>query len=298
MTPDSFRIGGRPVAMTRAVAAAATVLTVLSAVPSAQRRGGGREGNTGAPIATNTIMQNPDAYVGKPVTISAAVVRILSKTAFVVDQRKAVSATEVQAIGQPLLVIAPYLIGDIAPHEYLLLRGDVLKFDPAAMARAAADYHLDLEPEIGASYLGQPVLLATSVIDSKFVELGKKPVPPPRPEDLTLTALMKTINPAFAALRTAAEAAKVDEVTANVAKLKPAFTETETVWDGLGQSPAAELAREARGHATTIERAAAAGDWDAVKASAGALNQICQNCHGVYRERMEDGTFRMKSGSF
>jgi cytochrome c556 len=66
----------------------------------------------------------------------------------------------------------------------------------------------------------------------------------------------------------------------------------------LGQSAAAEWAREALVHSASIERAAAAGNWDAVKTSAGALNQLCQNCHGVYRERLEDGTFRIKAGSF
>jgi hypothetical protein len=162
----------------------------------------------------------------------------------------------------------------------------------------APGYDLDLAPELGARYQGQPVLFATSVINSTYVELAKKPVPPPSAAEVSMSTAMKIINPVFAALRTAAEESKADVVTQNAAKLKPAFTETETIWDDVGQSPAAQWARDAQDHANSIERAAAAGNWEAVKASAGALNQLCTNCHGAYRERQEDGTFRFKPGSF
>jgi hypothetical protein len=118
------------------------------------------------------------------------------------------------------------------------------------------------------------------------------------PEEIAMTAAMKTIAPAFAALRTAADAAKVADVSQNTAKLAPAFTQAEAIWDGLGQSPAAQWARDARAHAAAIDRAAAAGNWDAVKASAAELNQTCQNCHGAYRERSDDGTFRFKAGAY
>jgi hypothetical protein len=36
--------------------------------------------------------------------------------------------------------------------------------------RVAADYKLDLAPEVAAKYEGQPVLLATSVINSTFAD--------------------------------------------------------------------------------------------------------------------------------
>ncbi len=113
--------------------AAGTILTMTMAAPSAQRR---RADNAseGIPVATNVIVQNPDAYYGKLVTVSAGVDQILSKTAFVIDQRKAAGAREVKAIGAPILVIAPYLTGPLDQKTYLLMRGQVVKFDPAAIA--------------------------------------------------------------------------------------------------------------------------------------------------------------------
>jgi cytochrome c556 len=139
------------------------------------------------------------------------------------------------------------------------------------------------------------VLVATSVVNSTSVELGRKPL---MSEEIAMTAAMKTISPAFAALRTAAEGAKASDVAQQTARLLPAFSQTEAIWDGLGQSPAAQWARDARAQAADIDKAAAAGNWDAVKASAAELNQLCQSCHSAYRERSDDGTFRFKAGTY
>jgi cytochrome c556 len=277
---------------------AGAMLIVMVAAPGAQRRRGGPDPNDGVPIATNTILENPDAYYGKRVTISAGVEQILSKTAFLIDQRKAVGSKEVTAIGKPILVIAPYLSGRLDQKQYVLIRGEIMRLDPAAIARLAGEYTLDRVFEIAAKYQGQPVLLARSVRNSAYAEVGAKPPPPPTAEEVSLGAAMKTIGPAIAALRTAVQDSKADAVSQSAAKLKPAFTQTETIWDDLGQSSAAEWAREALAHSASIERAAASGDWDTVKTSTGALNTLCQNCHGIYRERLEDGTFRIKAGSF
>jgi hypothetical protein len=295
MNPNTARarIHGAPVLV------AGTILMVMLATPSAQRgRNRGADVNQGIPVATNAILQNPDAYYGKLVTISAGVEQALSKTVFLVDQRKAVGGSEVQAIGKPILVIAPYLTSLLDHKDYVLIRGEVVKLDPAAIARVAADYKLDLPSEVAAKYQGQPVLLTTSVINSTYTELARKPLPPPSAAEVSLDTAMKTIAPAFAALRTAVQESKADAITENVAKLKPAFTQAETIWDDLGVSSAAELARDAQAHSTSIQGAAAAGNWEAVKTSAVALNQLCTNCHGTYREREEDGTFRIKPGSF
>src|SRR5262245_54241230 len=103
-----------PKTMLRAVLAITGVmLIVLSAVPHAQRRGRNDNSSFGAPVATNTVVDHPDVYVGKLVTISAGVEEVLSKHAFLVDQRKAAGATAVKGVGKPILVVAPYLTGEI-----------------------------------------------------------------------------------------------------------------------------------------------------------------------------------------
>jgi len=236
------------------VAGAAIVAALLAvvAIAEAQRRGGRDNSALGLPVATNTILANPDVYYGKLVTVSAGVDAMLSKTVFLVDQWKAAGTEEAVPMGRPILVIAPYLTAALEHRQYFLLRGQVVKFDPAALGAAASGYALDLPPDLQARYLGQPVLVATSVVNATSVELGRKPL---MPEEIAMTAAMKTIAPAFAALRAAADAAKAADVSQQTAKLLPAFTETETIWDGLGASPAAQWARDARAHAAAIDGA-------------------------------------------
>jgi hypothetical protein len=199
----------------------------------------------------------------------------------------------VKAVGKPILVIAPYLTSSLDQKKYFLVRGQVVKFEPSAVAKLAPGYVLDLPQDVGAKYMGQPVLVASSVLNSTYVELAKKPIPPPTQTDVALTAAMKTISPAFNALRTAAQDSKADIVKMNLAEIGPAFAQAESVLGSLRHAAVAH-ARDARTQVASIETALAAGNWDAVKSSAAALNQTCQSCHTAFRERQDDGTYRIK----
>ena len=39
------------------------------------------------------------------------------------------------------------------------------------------------------------------------------------------------------------------------------------------------------------------GKSDLEQSAQTALSQTCQNCHGAYRERLEDGTYRLKAAA-
>jgi cytochrome c556 len=274
--------------------ASTAILVGLTSGVDAQRRRGADNSTFGAPVATNTIVDAPDQYFGKLVTITAGVERMVSKTTFLMDQRKMAGPTAVQGVGKPILVIAPYLTSSLDAKTYFLVRGQIVKFDPSALAAVAPDYVLDLPADIGAKYLGQPVLVASSVLNSTYAELARKPIAPPTQADVALTSAMKTIAPAFAALRAAAQESKADAVKTNLAAIGSAFAQTEAV---LGEMKHAALApaRDARAHVTSIETALQAGNWEAVQSSATALNQTCQSCHTAFRERQDDGTFRIKA---
>jgi hypothetical protein len=275
------------------------VLVVLSAPAAAQRgRRGGANANLGVPVATNAVLENPDAYYGKQITISAGVARMVSKTAFLLDQWKAAGPNSVEPLGRTVLVVAPYLTSALEHRNYLLVRGELVKFDTAAVARVAAEYKLDIGPDLWSEFHGQPMLLAVSVVNSTYAELARKPVAPPTAPELAMSDAMKTISPAFTALRAAADDSKADLVAQEIAKLQPALTRAETIWDDLGQSSASQWARDAQDQASAIQHAAVAGNWDAAKYAATKLNQLCTNCHNTFRDRQDDGSFRFKAGSF
>jgi hypothetical protein len=286
--------------MNRSFCAVGAILLIAMSVSTAAQRGrrGGANANLGAPVATNTILQNPDAYYGKQITISAGVQRMVSKTAFLVDQWKAAGPNAVQPLGRPVLVVAPYLTNTVDHRNYLLVRGELVKLDTTAVARVAAEYKLDLGPDVWAEFHGQPMLLAASVINSSYTELARKPLAPPTAPELAMTEAMKAISPSFTALRVAADEANADVVAEQTARLQPAFSRAETIWDDLGQSSASQWARDAQDQVAAIRHAATTGNWDTAKYAATRLNQLCTNCHNAFRDRQDDGSFRFKSGSF
>ena len=270
--------------------AAAIALVIAAAAPSAQRRRAA-EPNPVLPVATDVVAANPEAFYGKPLTLSAAVEEVLSKTAFTVDQRRVVDGTHIRSVGKPILVIAPTLSGPLDRKNYMLFVGELMKFDPAAVAQKAKDYSVDLTPDLIAKYQGRPVLVASAVLDTQYVDVTKRAL---TAEEQALSVVMRRVSAAYTALRRAADGTDPKLMADSAAGLKVAFTDTEPFWK---QRPdALQWAREARSQTEAIERDATAAKTDALKPAVEKLGAVCQSCHTAYRDRLDDGTFRIKLG--
>jgi cytochrome c556 len=238
------------------------------------------------PVTASTLAGNPDGFIGEWVSVTGVIEESLSRLAFAVDQGKLKSASDI-------LVLAPRLNGPVDPNTYVTVVGEVVRFDPEAIARKSKDYAIDLSPDLVAKYRGKPAVLATSVINSKMIDLAKRLPPPMSAEEQAFDNVMKKVGPAFAAVRQA-DASNADVTRENAAVLKQAFADTETFWKGRGRADAVQWAQDARKHVDAIDHAAAAGNWDEVKSMAGTLGQSCQSCHTAYRERFDDGSYRIK----
>lgn len=267
---------------TRVVAVSLAVLAgTQAAVPPARP----------LPVAANTLAAKPDVFYGKVVSVTAAVDRTLSDTVFVVDQDSA------RSTDRELLVIVPTLAAPVESNTYLTIVGEAMRFDPAEIARRVDGYEVDLGPEAIARYQGRPSILATAVVNAAFVDLAKVPPPPLTPEEEAFDKVMKRVGPAFNELRTAATASNADAVAEHTKALKSAFAEGEAFWKARKTADAIEWTRTARTHLTALERAADAGRWEQVKTSVADVNRMCSTCHTAYRERLEDGTYRVKSAA-
>jgi len=272
----------------------AAALTMVIAPLAAQR---GQQGPPAAPpkpfvpVAASTVAAHPDAYYGQHVTMTAAVGQVLSTSAFTVHQDTTTGA------GPDVLVLSPVLQGPLDPNAYITILGEVSHLDPEAIAKTDKNVKVDLAPDVLAKYKGQPVLVASSVINKAMIDLTKRMPPPETADEVALGKIMKRIGPAFAALRGGVQESKADAAVAKATELKQAFAETEAFWKSHGKADAANWAADARKQAEAIEKGASGGKWDAVKASAGTLGQQCQACHTAYRERFDDGSFRIKKGS-
>jgi cytochrome c556 len=242
------------------------------------------------PVVASTITADPGPYIGQTVSLMATVERRLSPTAFSVDQDRTKST------GAEVLILARTLTGGVDLNAYVTVIGEVVRFDPDTIAGAAKDYPLDLPPDAIAAYRGKPAILATSVITAAMVDVARRLPPPLTAEEEAFDKIMKRVGPAFTALRQALAGSNADAAKQQAAVLGPAFGDVEAFWKTRGKADASGWARDARQHVDAIARAAAAGRWDEAATPATALGQACQSCHAAYRERLEDGAYRIRSG--
>jgi cytochrome c556 len=115
-------------------------------------------------------------------------------------------------------------------------------------------------------------------------------------KEVDLDATMKKVGPAFGAIRKGVEAMDAKVTQENATVLTTAFADVEKFFEAKGKHDAHGWAGDARKAAMAIQTAAGGAKWDDVKASAGNLGKVCQTCHTAYREKAEDGTFRLKAG--
>lgn len=272
-----------------AVAASAAVLAAAIAsgsAPLAQRGGGG--GTVLLPATASSIVRRPADFLDRTVSMMAAVDEMLSETVFTVDQDRT------RSTGEAVLVIAPTLQRAVDPGDYLTVQGRVLRFDPAAIARQAEGYTLDLAPEVVEAYRGRPAVLATVVLTADLVDLARVPPPPMTPAEEAFDGVMKQVGAANGALRAGLQAGSAGQVQEPLNTLATAFGEVERFFSDRGAEDAVGFARQAQGFVETITKAVAAGNWDEAATSSASLAQVCSSCHAAHRVQLEDGSYRVR----
>ena len=266
-------------------------ITALTAgqAPAPQAPPAGTPPKPLVPVAASSVASNPDPYVGEFVTMTGAVESNLSKTSFSVDQDKT------KPTGKDVLVLAPTLQKPADANSYVTVIGQLIKFDEKEVAAKLKDYKIDLSAEDVAKFRGKPVVLATAVINTAGIDIAKKPIPPMSADDLTLQKIMTKLPPAQAALRKALDGKDLNLVKEQATLLKTAFTDTEAFWKTKGNTEAMTIAGEGKKHADAILINLGLGNLEAAKTSITPLGGTCASCHGKFRERMDDGTFRIKT---
>lgn len=242
------------------------------------------------PVAANTLIERPDAYVGESVTLTGQVGQSLSGTAFSVLAPQGTTAAD-----KDVLVLAPRLNQPVNLNTYVTAIGPVIKFDPDEVAKHAKDIKVDLPPDVVAKYRGQPVILATAVINASGVNLAQRLPPPMTAEEQAFQKVMQQVGPANTALRSAIDNMDANAAKENAAILQQAFVKTEAFWKSRAKNDAIQWAQEAHKDVASVNQALAASKWEDAKTSAGTLAQKCASCHGAYRERFDDGSFRIKA---
>ncbi len=238
------------------------------------------------PAAASSVAAKPEAFYGQYVSIYATVEKSLAPQAFTLDQDKTKST------GQEVIVFAPRLHSPVELNTYITVMGEVVRPDAAEIAKQAK--WASGVAEILAQNPGRPVILATSVLTPALTDLAKFQPPPMTPEEATLDSAMKSVGAANGALRKGIEATNIELIKSNTVILTKAFADVEAFWKGRRKDDAVKMAQTARASAQAIDSAAANSNWGDVKTQAATLAQQCSSCHGIYRERLEDGSFAIK----
>ncbi len=242
------------------------------------------------PVAASSVANNPDPYINEYVTMTGAVEALLTKTSFSVDQDKT------KATGKEVLVLAPTLQKPADQNGYVTVIGQLIKFDEKEVAAKLKDYTIDLSPADIAKYKGKPVVLATAVINTAGIDIAKKPIPPMTADDLALQKIMTKLPPAQGAVRKTLDSKDAAGAKEQATILKDSFTQIEAFFKTKNNAEALKWATDGKNHADAILVNLGLNNIEAAKTSITPLGSTCASCHGKYRERMDDGTFRIKMG--
>jgi hypothetical protein len=278
-------VSGALVMLCTALAGTQTQPPPAAGQPPAAPPGRGRGPQALIPVAASTLAANPDQYLGMTVTLTAAVNQRFGGTAFTVAQDRS---------KPDILVLAPLLNAPVEPNAYVTVIGEAVRFEAADAATRMKEAMPVLTADVAEKYRGRPAIIATSVINGAMTDLAKRLPPPMSPEELALSRVMKQIGPGFTALRQSVTTANGPETAAGAAALAAHFGEAAAFWKANPRPDAVQWNQDARAASAAIEAAAAKGDWEAVKSGVPKLQGICGSCHGIYRERLDDGTYRYK----
>lgn len=145
--------------------------------------------------------------------------------------------------------------------------------------------------ELQARYAGAPALLATSVVDSHYVDQAKRLV---TEEERALSLVMRRVGPAFTAMQRALDGTNAAaQVLESAETLKQGLLDSEVFW--RERPDAMTWAREAREHLDIVQKDTTGGNWEGARQAAGRVQFACQRCHQQYREELDDGTFRIRA---
>jgi cytochrome c556 len=105
---------------------------------------------------------------------------------------------------------------------------------------------------------------------------------------------MKECGKAMGALRKGMEAKSAPDVAAAAKSMHAIFPNVEGFFKEKGKSDATQWSVESAAAAKELHEAAAGGDLAKAGAAMKTLGSKCQGCHNAYREKLPDGSYKLK----
>ena len=105
---------------------------------------------------------------------------------------------------------------------------------------------------------------------------------------------MKSVPGAVGGIRKNLEAKTLDAVVGDAKKLEDVFGQSAEFWTKKGGADAAGWSKDAQVAAAKVASAAAAGDADGAAAAFKTVTGSCKGCHEAHREKLADGSYKIK----
>ena len=105
---------------------------------------------------------------------------------------------------------------------------------------------------------------------------------------------MKEVGSQSMTLRKSLASSSEADASASAARLETIFKDVQAYWENKKVEDASTAAKNAVAATQAVTKAVAAHDMAAANAAAQTLNGTCMACHTAHRDRLPDGSFKMK----
>jgi|SRR5579862_6360688 len=105
---------------------------------------------------------------------------------------------------------------------------------------------------------------------------------------------MQENGAAFASVRKSVDAKQAAETATAADKMAANFEHVQAHFEEHKMADGVNFAKTGHDAAKDLASAANAGDWDKASAALKTLGGTCQGCHAAHREKLPDGSYRMK----
>ena len=112
--------------------------------------------------------------------------------------------------------------------------------------------------------------------------------------DADLDKLMKEINAAVGVLRKSIDGQNAEMAKEQADQIESLFEQVDDFWSARNVRDAVDTADDAAEHADHIEDAVDGKDFAKAGEHMKLLQGTCATCHGKYRDKGPDGSFRIK----
>jgi len=153
------------------------------------------------------------------------------------------------------------------------------------------------------NHVRSSLLLGVAVLVGAVSLAGQDPPPKPAPSGMTtsrtwtdadLDKIMKEVGTTVASLRKSMDAQNAETAKQQADRLELLFEEVDDFWNARNVRDAAEMADDAAEHAEHVEDAVDEKDFAKAAEALKSLQSMCASCHGKYRDKSPDGSYRIK----